>query len=123
MHLEPVMRDHVVIAVATSDDGPIIRDAQSALDLLMAARYELDADRIAIPKELVADGFFVLSSGMAGDILQRFVNYQMKIAFYGDFSGYTSKPLHDFIYESNKGRDAFFVSDLEEALSKLAAAR
>jgi len=47
----------------------------------------------------------------------------MKAAFYGDYSHYTSKPLHDFIYESNQGRDFFFVATQEEALKALAAAK
>ena len=46
-------------------------------------------------------------------------NYQFKFAIVGDFSGYTSKPLKDFIYESNKGRDIFFVSSEEDAIEKL----
>lgn len=79
-------------------------------------------DRIAISKELVSDDFFVLSSGLAGEILQKYVNCQMKLAIYGDFSGYTSKPLHDFIYESNKGRDFFFAGTREEAIDRLAEA-
>lgn len=66
------------------------------------------------------DDFFVLSSGLAGEILQKYVNYQMKLAIYGDFSGCTSKPLHDFIYESNKGRDFFFAGTREEAIDRLA---
>ena len=112
MQFESIPCDQGTIAVVTSDDGAVIRDAQSALDLLMAARYEADADRIAIAKELIADDFFILSTGMAGEILQKYVN-----------SHYTSKPLHDFIYESNKGRDFFFVESREEALRKLAEAR
>ena len=123
MQFESIPCDQGTIAVVTSDDGAVIRDAQSALDLLMAARYEADADRIAIAKELVADDFFILSTGMAGEILQKYVNYQAKLAIYGDYSHYTSKPLHDFIYESNKGRDFFFVESREEALRKLAEAR
>ena len=39
---------------------------------------------------------------IAGDILQKFVNYGIKFAIFGDFTGYTSKPLKDFIYESLK---------------------
>ena len=38
---------------------------------------------------------------------------------YGDFTKYTSKPLKDFIYESNKGKDIFFVPTKEEAIIKL----
>ena len=61
----------------------------------------------------------LLSTGLAGEILQKFVNYGGRIAIYGDYSHYTSKPLKDFIYESNNGKDVFFVSSLEEAVEKL----
>jgi len=37
----------------------------------------------------------------------------------GDYSKYTGKPIKDFIYESNKGKDFFFVSTVEEAIDKL----
>ena len=71
---------------------------------------------------LVAEEFFILSSGLAGEVLQKYVNYHFKLAIWGDFSHYTSKPLHDFIYESNQGNDFFFVASQEEALRKLAEA-
>ena len=58
-------------------------------------------------------------SGLAGEILQKFVNYQVKMAVYGDFSRYTSKPLRDFIYESNQGEHFWFVPTREEALRRL----
>lgn len=64
--------------------------------------------------------FFVLSTGLAGEILQKYVNYGGRIAIYGDYSNYTSKPLKDFMYESNKGKDVFFVSDEEQAADMLA---
>lgn len=121
MEFECVTHNDQIVAVVAKTDEVIIKDASSALDLLMAARYEAGADRIAIAKELVIDDFFILSSGIAGEILQKYVNYQMKIAIYGDYSGYTSKPLHDFIYESNKGHDFFFVETREEAITKLAS--
>ena len=56
---------------------------------------------------------------MAGEILQKFINYRVKAAIYGDYSRYTSKPLRDFIYESNRGKDFFFVSSEEEAVRRL----
>lgn len=104
-------------------EGKLLTDAQSALDIIMSASYELDTKRIIIDKALVADKFFVLSSGLAGEILQKFINYGGKLAIYGDYSHYTSKPLRDFIYESNKGKDVFFVASKEEAAEKLAGAR
>lgn len=100
-------------------DGVVITDASSALDVLMTAKYDLGTANIAIDKALVAEEFFILSSGLAGEILQKYVNYHGRIAIYGDFSRYTSKPLRDFIYESNQGKDVFFVSTLEEAVDRL----
>lgn len=97
----------------------IITDIQSALDLMATVKYETGCNRIIISKDLVSEDFFKLSTRLAGEILQKFVNYQNKLAVFGDFSGYTSKPLKDFIYESNIGRDFFFVSTAEEAVRKL----
>lgn len=97
----------------------VIKDAQSALDVLMSANYEAGTKNIIIGKKLVTDEFFVLSTGLAGEILQKYINYGGRIAIYGDYSHYTSKPLKDFIYESNKGKDVFFVSDEEQAAEML----
>lgn len=72
-----------------------------------------------IDKELVLEDFFILSTGLAGEILQKYVNYGGRIAIYGDYFHYTSKPLKDFIYESNHGKDVFFVQTREEAIDML----
>lgn len=105
-----------------SGEEIIITDTQSALDLVMSVKYETGAERILLDKQNITEEFFILSSGMAGEILQKFINYHVKTAIYGDYSKYTSKPLKDFIYESNQGKDFFFVNSKEEALEKLALA-
>ncbi|MCL2162780.1 MAG: DUF4180 domain-containing protein [Oscillospiraceae bacterium] len=97
----------------------IISDGQSALDFVANMVYEHDCYGIAVNKAAVADSFFVLSTGVAGEVVQKFVNYKMRFAIIGDFSSHTSKPLHDFIYESNKGRHLYFVADEDEAIMKL----
>jgi len=74
---------------------------------------------MVLRKEQIDEPFFRLSTGLAGEVLQKFVNYQMRLATVGDFSGYTSKPLRDFIHESNKGRHFFFAATREEALERL----
>lgn len=118
MNIEKKIENGIGIAVVTSAE-PVIEDVQTALDLIMTAKYETGAARIAINKEAITESFFILSSGLAGEVIQKFVNYHTKVAIYGDYSGYTSKPLHDFIYESNKGKDFFFVNTKEEAIEKL----
>lgn len=98
----------------------LITDSQSALDLMMTVKYEKDCSRIVLDQKAISEEFFRLSSGIAGEILQKFINYHTKLAIIGDFSRYTSKPLHDFIYECNKGKDIFFVGNLDQAIEKLA---
>lgn len=119
MNIEHLKDNGIDIAVV-SGDGMAIVDLQSALDLVMTVKYETGAARIVIDKNMICGDFFILSTGMAGEILQKFMNYHVKMAVYGDYSHYTSKPLKDFIYESNRGKDFFFVSSKEEAVQKLA---
>lgn len=101
------------------DNTVKVTDAQSAMDVLLSAKYEMGTGNIALSKQQLAEDFFVLSTGLAGEILQKYVNYGGRIAIYGDFSRYTSKPLRDFIYESNQGDQVFFVADEEAAVEKL----
>lgn len=122
MNIRTQQANGEVVAVVESD-AVLINDVQSALDLMATVRYETGADRIALFKAALDERFFVLSSKLAGDILQKFVNYQMKLAVIGDFSGYTSKPLRDFIYESNQGNHVFFVATENEAVERLSRAK
>ncbi len=118
MKTEIINENNCVVAVVSADEK-LITDTQSALDLAMSVKYDAGTSNIVIDKSLVCDDFFILSKGIAGEILQKFKNYQVRLAIYGDYSKYTSKPLKDFIYESNKGTDFFFVNSKEEAISKL----
>jgi hypothetical protein len=115
-----IQKNGFPVAVIQNDE-PIIIDAQSALDLLATLSHDDGCDRVAINKAAIIEDFFKLSTGIAGEILQKFVNYSMKIAIMGDFSAYTSKPLKDFIYECNQGNAVFFVPDEQSAVDKLTA--
>ena len=118
MNFEKIIKNNITVAEVLSD-MPLITDVQSALDVLMSAKYDVGTKNIVIDKKLIVEDFFVLSTGLAGEILQKYINYGGRIAIYGDYSHYTSKPLKDFIYESNKGKDVFFVATKEEAVDML----
>ena len=118
MKIRKVEKNGIICAVIDSEDK-VITDSQSALDLLMTAKYDAETKNIVINKKMIAEDFFILSTGLAGEILQKYINYGGRVAIYGDFSHYTSKPLKDFIYESNKGKDVFFVSTMDEAIEML----
>ncbi len=106
------------LAVVSSDENLIV-DVQSALDLIMTVKYETNATKIVLDKKAICEEFFILSTGMAGEILQKFINYHVQVAVFGDYSHYTSKPLKDFMYEANHGKDFFFLKTKEEAVQKL----
>jgi hypothetical protein len=106
------------IAVIRSNEI-VITDGQSALDFIASVGYENDCHKIALNKEAVTEDFFKLSTGLAGEIAQKFVTYHCAFAIIGDFSYYTNQPLRDFIYECNKGRHLFFVKDETEAIEQL----
>ena len=116
MKIEKTVKSGTTCAVVHSDEI-VITDTQAALDLLMTATYNFGTKNIVIDKKLIKEEFFILSSGLAGDILQKYINYGGRIAVYGDFSHYASK--HDFIYESNKGHDVFFAATEDEAVECL----
>lgn len=120
MNIKKIEKNGIICAVIESEEK-VITDAQSALDLLMTVRYEAETKNLAVDKNLVADDFFIFSTGLAGEILQKYVNYGGRIAIYGDFTHYTSKPLKAFIYESNNGHDVFFVSTEDAAVERLCA--
>lgn len=107
-----------VIAVIQSDEL-LIREVQDALDLMATIRYMYDCDKMILPAGLFCDDFFDLKTKLAGDILQKYTNYQVKLAIVGDFSKYPGKSLKDFIRESNRGDQIFFLPDEETAAKKL----
>ena len=114
-----ILQEAQVNIALIHSDTVLIYDAQSALDFIVSIGYNDHCNCIAINKEALCDDFFVLSTGVAGAILQKAVNYRIKLAIIGDFSKYTSKPLQDFIYECNNGKHVYFVGDEAAAINKL----
>ncbi|MCR8843592.1 DUF4180 domain-containing protein [Paenibacillus sp. SC116] len=112
--------DGKYVAVVSGDENEVlIDDVQSALDLMATVRYETDCDRIVLHKSILSESFFDLKTRLAGDILQKFINYYVKVAIVGDFTVYTSKSLKDFIYECNNGKDIFFLPTEQQAVERL----
>ncbi len=99
-------------------DKIVIQNTEDALDLLGNLYYQGFDNIIILQKNITAD-FFDLKSKMAGEILQKFSNYRVRLTIVGDFSKFTSKSLNDFIYESNKGKHVNFVASVNEALNSL----
>ena len=101
-----------------TSDGLLIANASDALDLL-GSTYFQGYDKMILHQKNITPDFFDLQNGMAGEILQKFSNYRMRLAIVGDFSDIPKRSLRDFIFESNKGGRINFVATVKEALERL----
>ena len=119
MKIEAHNLNNTKIAEVISDET-IISTAEDGLDLLGNLYYQ-GFDCIVLYENNVTPDFFDLKNGIAGEILQKFSTYRVKLAIVGDFSKYSSKSLTDFIYESNRGKHINFVNSTTEALKILSA--
>ncbi|RYZ95444.1 MAG: DUF4180 domain-containing protein [Sphingobacteriaceae bacterium] len=99
-------------------DDIVINTAEDGLDLLGNVYYQ-GFDRMIIHEDNITPKFFDLKNGIAGEILQKFSNYRMRLAIVVDTTKFTSKSLNDFIYESNNGKTVNFISSMDEALKVL----
>lgn len=98
-------------------DNMIIQSAEDGLDLL-GYLYFQDFEKVIIHEKNITPDFFDLRNGMAGEILQKFSNYRMKLAIIVDFTKYSSKSLNDFMFESNKIGNINFVDSVPVAILK-----
>ena len=101
-------------------EGPPLGSVASCLEMIGAAHSQ-SAELVAIPVERLGEEFFQLRNGLAGEILQKFVTYRLRVAIVGDITSLSasSKALHDFVVECNRGSAVWFVRDLEELKRRL----
>jgi len=114
MNIYNVKQNDKNISVIESEDV-LIKDVSSGLDFVMEVKSMTGIDNIIVNKEAIDESLFDLNNKILGELLQKFINYNIKFAVVGDFQSYNSKALKDFIYESNKGKDFFFVKDIDTA--------
>ena len=90
----------MVAEVAAND--MLLTAPEDANDLLGNAYYQ-GFDGMIISADKISPRFFDLKTRLAGEILQKFSTFQMRLAIVGDFSVFPSESLKSFIYESNRG--------------------
>jgi len=105
------------VAVIASD-SLVIHDVGSGTDFI-GEIYYLGYEGVILKREHLVAEFFDLKTKLAGEILQKFSNYRVKLAIVGNWELITSNSLQDFIRESNSGRLIYFASSTEDALAKL----
>lgn len=96
----------------------IINNEQDALDLIANIGYLYDARKIILHKDHLCKDFFILQSGVAGGVMQKFSNYRVQAAIVGKITE-RSKSLNAFIEECNRTKQVIFTDDVTTALNKL----
>lgn len=92
--------------------GALLAKAAHINDFLAEA-WGVEVGTIAIPVSRLGPEFFRLRSRLAGEVVQKFVNYGLRLVVLGDVSGHVSdsEAFRDFVYEANAGRHLWFLSD------------
>src|SRR5688572_8733965 len=108
---DQVMQRRGVPVLVCDPVGTPVASEQDALDLIGASFGQ--AEVVAIPASRLDERFFALRTGFAGQIMQKFVNYRVRLVIVGDISQRTgaSTALRDLVRESNRGRQVWFVAD------------
>jgi len=103
-------------------EGEPISTEDDAIDLIGSV-WSHAAKTAVVPVERLDPAFFDLSTGLAGAFTQKLVSYRVRLAVVGDLAEYTdaSRALGDYVWESNRGDQVWFVRDEGELARKLAA--
>ena len=103
-------------------DGPRLKNDRDAVDVVGAALSER-ANLVVIPVSRLGDEFFVLKTRVAGEIIQKFVNYGLRLVIVGDIARHIadSDALRDFVYETNRGKQVWFLAGKAELEARLAS--
>ncbi|MGW0551005.1 DUF4180 domain-containing protein [Streptomyces altiplanensis] len=111
---------HDVPVLMCAPEGEAIGGERDVLDLVGNAAYQ-GAQWVVIPAGRFDEAFFRLRTRVAGEIIQKFVNYRVGVVVLGDISRHTasSSALRDFVRECNRGRQTWFLADVEELQERL----
>jgi hypothetical protein len=100
---------------ATLTEDEFIRSPRDFIDLL-AWGTENGTDLYLMRDTNFSETFYDLSTGLAGEILQKVSNYRVRLAIVGTFEMVGSKRFREFISESNKGSSVCFLQERAKAL-------
>ena len=101
-------------------DGSKLQTYNDTVDLI-GKSFENLATLIVIPVECLDDEFFQLKTRIAGELIQKFVQYRRRLVIVGDISRHLAKSsaLRAFVNESNRGREVWFLASLEDLNNRL----
>lgn len=117
MKIETHLINNIRVAEVTAENI-IIESIEDGSELIANVYYQ-GFDRMLLYEKNITPLFFDLKNGIAGEILQKFSNFRVRLAIIGDFEKFESKSIKAFIFEGNKNHQINFVNTLNEGLERL----
>src|ERR1700722_17488282 len=111
---------HGARVLECATDGSKLQTYSDAVDLI-GKTFEDRATVVVIPVECLDDEFFQLKTRIAGELIQKFVQYRRRLVMVGDFLRHLaeSSALRAFVAESNRGKEVWFLANLDELNQRL----
>jgi hypothetical protein len=111
---------HGVPVLDCAPDGAQLRGTGDVLDVIGNAIGH-GAELVLLPVQRLTDDFFTLRTGLAGEIVQKFANYRIRLAVVGDISPHVAKSsaLSAFVSESSRGGQLWFVPTKDDLAERL----
>ncbi len=100
--------------IMLDSDKASIASEQDALDLIGVC-FEHDVQLLMIDADVLSDDFFKLRTGLAGQVIQKFINYRVKVAVVLPKEQRLEGRFREFMTESNKRKDFGLFTSSEEA--------
>lgn len=86
---------------------------------IVAACMEKQCNRLLIDAACLSEDFFHLSTGLAGSVLQKFVNYSIRAAVMAPRGAASQGKFKDFMLETNRGNQFRIFESRAEAVKWL----
>lgn len=112
---------HRVLECQSGDKLHTDRDASTLIGDALGEQ----AGTVVVPVACLSGDFFVLRTRLAGEIVQKFTNYGLRLVILGDIAKHieASTALRDFVYEANQRTNLWFLPDRAAFEQRLANER
>ncbi|MFN8714795.1 MAG: DUF4180 domain-containing protein [Bacteroidota bacterium] len=117
MKIEIHKTNGVEIAEIIADEL-LITSTEDGSDLAGSVYFQ-GYNKVIIYEKNIIPAFFDLKTGIAGEVLQKFSNFRIRLAVVGNWSLHTNVRIQEFISESNKFGHINFAETKEEAVRRL----
>ena len=113
MNYEVIKKENLVYIVCSNNEEPLRRE-EEATDYISKC-WENDTNYLVFYDKALSDDFFNLKTRLAGMVLQKFMNYKIKVAVIIENEDRLNDRFREMILESNKGNDFRIFKDITEA--------